>query len=148
MKVKSTKKRIVNLSLIVEGFERACEGETIYFDTKENRLISFNETESCYSNQVDKINRAYVRYLDISIPEDMELYDVMEEFVEGIEDEFMKEELSKSFRNYNSYKKFDDMISQLGLDEQCYQFRTKEIIMHAESWLSLKDIDYINDVME
>lgn len=148
MSVKISEKESVKLSLIVEGFERACEGEIVYFDTRENRLISFSEKERCYSKEIDKINRAHVRYLDISISVDMELYDVMEEFVEKIDDDFMKKELYKTFGKYNSYEKFDDIIYQLGLDEQWYRFRTKKIIMYAESWLLLKNIDYINDVME
>lgn len=80
----------------------------------------------------------------IILPNNDEIKDsnIMEEFIENIENKNIKKQLENCMWQRGMYRKFKDKLLQLGLEEKYYEFYNAKLKEIAISWCNKNNLKY------
>lgn len=136
----------LKLDELVDMFDEIQNYEYIVYDKKDNNFIfidlnmmSMQEYEELTDRiEVDEEERYY--YLPSSyVFHDSEL---IEEYISGIENENIQEELEDAFYGKGKYKSFKEILRKYKIENDYYNYREEYLKSMAMEWCEKNRIEY------
>jgi hypothetical protein len=154
---------VVKLSAIIDGME--CQGDEMesYLDrvagevftiSQETlRAVEDEEDLDAYPDwQQEEIENARRisqdqagQFVQLPTQWDIHEYDIMERFIETVQDEAAANALYRAIKGRGAFRYFKDMLDELGIQEQWFAFRNQAIKEIAVEWCNNNQIEYEDD---
>lgn len=80
-------------------------------------------------------------YIDFTLRNDFNEYDIIEDFIGTLEDENIREELYEAIRGRGAFRRFKDGIIEHGVDKQWYNYKESKIKELVIEWCKEQDIE-------
>lgn len=136
----------LKLDELIDMFDEIQNYEYIVYDKKENdfifidlNMISMQEYEEVI-DKIEKDEEERYYYLPNSyVFHDSEL---IEEYIDGIEDENIKDELEEEFYGKGKYRRFKETLKKYKIENGYYNFRKRYLKNMAIEWCQKNNIKY------
>lgn len=79
-------------------------------------------------------------YLDFTLRDEFNEYELIEEFIETISDTEVREELFKAIQGRGAFRRFKDGIIEHGVEKQWYEFKENKIKELVTEWCEAKGL--------
>ena len=124
------------LEFVNSGFD--CEA---YFNIKTKEFICISD----FSMYVSEEEREYIYEESISLPTKYEIdeYNMMEEFIETIDDERLYNQLYISLDGKGAFRRFKATCINYDIIDDWYRFRDKKYKYIAKKWCKDNNIKYL-----
>ncbi|KGP91148.1 hypothetical protein N780_17620 [Pontibacillus chungwhensis BH030062] len=150
----------VNLQTIAENAELNDGDVNIYLDKETGELITITHDEIRDAEDEKPIdhlqdwerkNREWAdlfvwdedgRFVELPTPRDLDEYRVMESFAHSLEDEEKGNKLLRAIRGRGAFRRFKDMVGDLGLEEDWYAYKEAQFLKVAKRWCEDEEIPY------
>ena len=153
----------VKLQKIIDELQMRFADTTVYYNKTTGETLIVNdddfeivEDEDFESNivkypdwQKEHLKEVYkLMYEDvddfISLPNDFDIKDsdIMEGFIETISNDNKRNKLENCMWQKGMYRKFKDMLIQLGLEEQYYKFYDEKLKEITIEWCKENNLEY------
>ncbi|GGD22668.1 hypothetical protein GCM10011389_33070 [Pontibacillus salipaludis] len=150
----------VNLQTIADNAEINDGDWNIYLDKETGQIITITHDEIRDAKEGKPIgdlptrqkeNRKWAdlfvadessRFVELPTPRDLDEYRVMESFAHSLEDEEKGNKLLRAIRGRGAFRRFKDMVGDLGLAEDWYAYRETQFLKVAKRWCEDKEIPY------
>jgi hypothetical protein len=86
-----------------------------------------------------------MNYVEIPSRYEINEYDIMEDFSLGIEPSKLSDKLSRAIQGRGAFRRFKDLILELGVENQWHNYKKKRLREIAEKWCQVNGIDYASD---
>lgn len=107
-----------NLSLIIEGMDRANVDETYYLNIKNGRVFVSTESGIFYIDNIEKLDED-ILYTDdiISLPSQYEIneYKIIKDFIDTVRDNQVKNQLLIVIQGSGAFRRFKDSCINFGI---------------------------------
>lgn len=80
-------------------------------------------------------------YVDFTLRNDFNEYEVMEDFIGTLEDKKIREKLFKEIQGRGAFRRFKDNIIEHGVDKQWYDYKERKIKEIVIEWCKDHDIE-------
>lgn len=80
-------------------------------------------------------------YVDFSLRNDLNEYEIMEEFIVGLKDQNIREELYEAIQGRGAFRRFKDGIIEHGVDKQWYKYKENKINELVIEWCKEHEIE-------
>ncbi|SFS76982.1 UPF0158 family protein [Paenibacillus sp. BC26] len=80
-------------------------------------------------------------YIDFTLRNDFNEYELMEDFIEALEDENIREKLFVEIQGRGAFRRFKDNIIEHGVDKQWYDYKERKIKELVIEWCKGRDIE-------
>ena len=143
------KKITVNLSEICDAMEDY-SGEANYFlDLQTGKVIFVSEYMDNKDEILEMIEEEPERYKAIPIISSSESYQIMEDFIETVKDDEIKNALSDAIKRKKPFYHFNETISEYPEEKlRWYDFKENLIRNWAKEWLKEIGIEFIEEDRE
>nr|WP_167282082.1 UPF0158 family protein [Paenibacillus lupini] len=84
------------------------------------------------------------KYADFTLKNDYNEYEIIEEFINTLEDEKIKEALNDAIIGKGAFRKFKDKIIEFDIDKQWYTYKENKIKELVIEWCIEHDIEFQN----
>lgn len=74
------------------------------------------------------------RYLRLPASYEIHEYQIMEEFIESLKNEFIRDALSHAIRGRGAFRRFKDAVIDYGVASEWYDYRDKALRLIAIEW--------------
>ncbi|MUV38937.1 hypothetical protein JNUCC1_02809 [Lentibacillus sp. JNUCC-1] len=81
-------------------------------------------------------------YIELPEEEDINEYDIMEDFCLSLEDAHQKEKLLSAIKGKGAFRRFKDKIIELGVRDEWFTYRDERIKQFVIEWCEAHQIDY------
>jgi len=155
----------VKLSEIVDGLEMVGDETRTFLDTQTGKVISLMDDElRAAENAEDEdptglgeweresIEQAKAvlaedgaRFLPLPDRFDINEWDMMRDFVTGLENQDQAEVLSNAIHGRGAFRYFKDRVHEFGLADAWYKFRQEQYRKVALDWCKAKSIEFDPD---
>jgi hypothetical protein len=155
---------LVKLSEIIEGMELQSDQIESYLERATGRVVSISQedieaaededsVEDCPDWQQESILIAQkildggnTEYLPLPSTWDIHEYEIMERFIETIEDETISDILYRAIKGRGAFRCFKDAVYDLEIREQWFQYRNNAYKEIAVEWCRENQIEYEDDL--
>ncbi|CAM3273195.1 UPF0158 family protein [Paenibacillus lupini] len=155
-------KKPVSLDELVGEIEMDLEDTFTYIDVTTGEVITLTgeemraaEDERPLENfpewQRENIEQAICiledeqgKYADFTLKNDYNEYEIIEEFINTLEDEKIKEALNDAIIGKGAFRKFKDKIIEFDIDKQWYTYKENKIKELVIEWCIEHDIEFQN----
>jgi hypothetical protein len=155
---------IVKLSEIIEGLEFQNEQIESYLERATGRVVSISQedieaaededsVEECPDWQQENILIAQkildggnTEYIPLPGTWDIHEYEIMERFIETVEDETVSDALYHAIKGKSAFRRFKDAVYEYGVREQWFQYRNNAYKEIAVDWCRENQIEYEDDL--
>lgn len=114
------------------------ESDVLFNMEKQNFINLFYES-------FDDNEENYIKFLS---QYEIDEYSIMIDFVDCIEDKYIKDALYNTLKGKKVYRKFKDKCYNLNILDNWYTFRDKKHYEISKDWLNKNKIKYIDDFKE
>lgn len=91
-------------------------------------LDDFWEGEEFYADDLEKIQKDIKNFIKIDKPSSRENFEIMENFIEEVDNEKLKDELIKSLNKKKPFSQFKFTIDNAGIySQQWFDFKAKQL---------------------
>ena len=146
----------VPLHLIFDAIESANDVYDQYLDTKEMNVImlpnldsDFAEIEDgdeelleCIENDEDH------RYLALPSEFDIHEYEIMEDYINELDDNGLARRLAGAIRGRGAFRRFKNILIDQGKIQSWYDYRDQYYWQFARKWCRAHDIEFVDDQKE
>ncbi|SFE07093.1 Uncharacterised protein family (UPF0158) [Paenibacillus catalpae] len=80
-------------------------------------------------------------YIDFTLRNDFNEYELMEDFIGALEDEKIREKLFEEIQGRGAFRRFKDSIIEQGVDKQWYDYKERKIKELVIGWCKAHDIE-------
>lgn len=80
-------------------------------------------------------------YVDYTLRNEYNEYEIMEEFIGSIDDELIRGELYEAIRGRGAFRRFKDAINDHDIDKRWYKYRNNKIRELVKEWCKDHNID-------
>lgn len=140
-----------NLSLIIEGIDRANVGEVFYLNVNNGRVFVSTDIGIFYIDNNEQLDEN-ILYSDdiISLPNQFEIneYKIIKDFIVTIKNEQIKNQLSIVIQGSGAFRRFKDSCINFGIMEEWYKFKNDAYYDIAKEWCIWNNIKFIDDVKQ
>ncbi len=138
----------VKLSLLVEAIDRANVDEYFYLNKGNYRVWSSSSNGNYYTDNYEIIedDELYDSSIILSGGYEINEYLIMQEFIETIVDEQIKNLLFIVIQGKGAFRRFKDTCINYGLIDKWYEFKNNFYYDLAKEWCEQNKIDYFDDV--
>ena len=152
-------KAIVSIKDVVNEMDVPIDEHSAFFNRQTGELVTLSNEELSAAEEDDNINKypewqqkmivkakEVIRsddYLSLPSKFDIHEYHIMEDFCRSVEDDNIKDELSKKIRGSGAFRRFKDAIHMHGIEEEWYRFQQEELEKIAIDWLKANHISYV-----
>jgi hypothetical protein len=154
---------LVKLSEIVEGMEFQSDQIESYLERATGRVVTISQedmeaaededsVEDCPDWQRENIliaqkilDSGNAEYLKLPSTWDIHEYEIMERFIEAIEDETISDALYHAIKGKSAFRRFKDAICDCGVREQWFKYRENAYKEIAIDWCRENQVDYKDD---
>jgi hypothetical protein len=149
---------LVKLSEIIEGMELQSDQIESYLERATGRVVTISQedieaVEDCPDWQQESILIAQkildggnTEYLPLPSTWDIHEYEIMERFIETIEDETISDALYHAIKGKSAFRRFKDAICDCGVREQWFAYRNNAYKEVAIDWCRENQIEYEDDL--
>lgn len=132
----------VNLSDIIDAVEMADQYSKNFLDRETGEIIWISDmamTRDEIEEACDQLDAHGFYSLPTSF--DIREYDMMEEFTDFLP-EPARSRLKRAIRGKGAFRRFKDMIRQLSIDDQWYEFQASSYRRKAIEWCIENNLEY------
>lgn len=149
---------MIKLDVIIEALEFDLPESNYFYSAVDDCVVMVSDEEFRYAENDTDLSRLREwqrenveiagKILDsddfIPLPDKFELneYGLMERFINGLEDEQVKDELWLAIEGRGAFRRFKDQVIYYGIDEKWYRFRDEAIKTFAKEWCESCNIKY------
>jgi len=119
----------VKFSAVMDAIELASDDIRYYYNVDTQEVISV----ALYDDDND-IEMQHDHYISLPSKYDINDYQIMEDFIQKLPDEQQSNQLAYAIRGRGAFRGFRDLIDELNLTRQWYDFRTKAYEQIARQW--------------
>ncbi len=133
----------VKLDAIIEALEFVNFGmdTSAYLNPKTYEIVYINEfTEDLTEEEKEKI---YDEYLELPSKYDIDEYNMMEDFIETIDDDRLYNQLYIAINGSGAFRRFKDTCINFDVIDDWYKFRDEKYKELAIEWCNDNNIEYI-----
>lgn len=132
----------VKLDDIINALEFANSGidSNAYFNPKTKEIIYIDEFSDMSEDEKEDI---YDSCINLPTKYEIDEYNMMEEFIETIEDERLYNQLYISINGKGAFRRFKDTCINYGIIDDWYKFKNDQYKNIAIKWCTENNIDYI-----
>ncbi|MEX0987421.1 MAG: UPF0158 family protein [Bacteroidales bacterium] len=95
-----------------------------------------------WDNEIEKIETEWNDYVVLEKLESDESFHIMENFIDEVDDENLRDNLVKIINGKTPFANFKAEVELSAYRQQWFNFRTQKFIEHVEAMLSIEDIEY------
>ena len=136
----------IKLSELVDMFDEIPYFEHIVYDKKEDSFIFIDlnmMTMSEYEEVIDEIEQDEgERYYFLPNKYIFHDSEIIEEYIDEVDNEMIQEELEESFLGKEKYRRFKDTLKKYRLENDYYNYREKYLRNMAIEWCEKNKIEY------
>lgn len=136
----------IKLSELVDMFDEIPYFEHIVYDKKEDSFIFIDlnmMTMSKYEEVIDEIEQDEGgRYYFLPNKYIFHDSEIIEEYIDEVDNEMIQEELEESFFGKEKYRRFKDTLKKYRLENDYYNYREKYLRNMAIEWCEKNKIEY------
>lgn len=136
----------IKLSELVDMFDEIPYFEHIVYDKKEDSFIFIDlnmMTMSEYEEVIDEIEQDEgERYYFLPNKYIFHDSEIIEEYIDEVDNEMIQEELEESFFGKEKYRRFKDTLKKYRLENDYYNYREKYLRNMAIEWCEKNKIEY------
>ena len=132
----------VKLSDILEAFELNDRYSEYFLDLETNEVVQVNDMmmmESEKEEIYDRLDEHGFYRLPSSF--DLRDYDIMEDFIAGMP-EGVQGRMYSAIKGKGAFRRFKDMIIDMGIDQMWYEFHDDAYKRKAAQWCEENGIEY------
>lgn len=132
---------MVKITDIVEEMESASDEIRSYYNIKTGEIVTkFDFYED--PDLDDELEDNFDDYIGLPDQYDIDEYNIMEEFIETIEDSKMYNQLESSIIGKGAFRRFKDTVNELRIANVWYDFREEAYKKIAIEWCNDNNIEY------
>ena len=136
-----------------DTFVHRTTGEFLHLDTEYYALAEeVDLEENDLENRLDWEKEAVAKIIDYwerseeyeALPDRYQInkYGMMEDFIEQLSDDAMRNRLERAIRGRGAFRYFKDTLDELGIREQWYAFKKAALVQLAKVWCEEEGIGY------
>ncbi len=132
----------VRLSDIIDAIEMADQYSEYFLDRETGEIVWISDmamTSDEKEETCDQLDAHGFYRLPTSF--DIREYDMMEEFIDSLPEPSWSR-LEQVIQGKGAFRRFKDIIRQLGVGDQWYKFRSSEYKKHAIEWCKENNLEY------
>jgi len=148
---------MLKLSKLVEEMDIQIEEYMTMVNTKTGEFVSIDleEARSLEDMEEDELSEEQIKLLDIyygdgyiRIPSgyDIHEYNIMRDFVFGIDNDMINQRLSNSISGRGAFRRFKDTAIQLGVIDEWYKFKDNAYKEIADEFCKENNLEYVDDM--
>lgn len=131
---------------IMEAIELASDESEYYYNIETGEVIL--RFDPVVTGRVDEEIEAELEenweiYIKLPTQYDINEYGIMEDFIEALSEERVQEKLATAIRGRGAFRRFKDMVYELGLEKKWYNFRDNSYKQIAMEWCKEHHIECI-----
>lgn len=132
----------VKLGDIIDALEFANSGtdSNAYFNPKTKEIIYIDEFTDMNEDEKEDI---YDSCISLPTKYEIDEYNMMKEFIEGVKDERLCNQLYISINGRGAFRRFKDTCINYDIIDDWYKFRDEQYKNIAIKWCKENNIDYI-----
>jgi len=138
----------VNLNDVIDAIEFADMEIEYYYSIKtEEILICFDGMINGDKNPEleEDMEENFEDYIRLPNQYDVNEYNMMEEFIENLPEGKNQEKLADAIRGRGAFRRFKDMVYDLGLEQKWFRYRDAEYSRIAREWCKENEIEIIEE---
>ena len=155
----------VKISEIVDGLEMVGDETRTFLDTQTGKVISLMDDELRAAENEEDENSARLgeweresieqakavlaedgtRFLRLPDRFDINEWDMMRDFVTGVENDDQAESLANAIHGRGAFRHFKDRVHEFGLADAWYKFRQEQYRKVAIDWCEAKSVEFDPD---
>lgn len=134
----------VDIQKVADALEMVSEGSTDWFDVKTQEHIGVNDFMETESQQevYDRIDAEPERYYRLPSQYELHGYSMMEDFIDSLSDDRVKNDLLRAIRGKGAFRRFKDTLAYHGIREEWFAFERKAYVELAECWCRDNGLEY------
>lgn len=136
----------IKLEDIIEGMEFADMQSEYYYHTKTEKVIVYMDeilTGVDSSALLTDIEENWENYIHLPTKYDINEYHIMEKFIWKLTSEVMQDKLERAIRGKGAFRRFKNVLYNLGIEKDWFEFRDKEYKKIAIQWCEQHNITYL-----
>lgn len=131
----------VNLETIVDAVEMSCDSVEQYYHIPTGEVVT--QFEYDYDEELaDELGGHWDEYLHLPSQFDINEYQIMEQFIENLDEGHIKERFKSSVHGRCAFRRFKDMINDYNIADNWYKFLEKAHRKIAIEWCEENNIEY------
>lgn len=146
----------VPLHLVYDAIESANEVFDQYLDTRKmevimlpNMITGVADLEDGDKKLMAKVERDHEnRYLSLPSQYDLHEYQLMEDFIDELDDNKLAQKLLRAIRGRGAFRRFKDTLIECGKIQAWYDYRDQYYWRVARKWCMARDLEFIDDQKE
>jgi L-methionine (R)-S-oxide reductase len=111
------------------------ESEEDFLDDLEN---GSDEVQDFFEHEED--------YLQLPSQDDIHEYDIMADFCDSVKNPQHSSQLKRAIKGSGAFRRFKDLVNDLGIEQQWYRFRNAAFKDIAVEWCEDNQLDYLDDI--
>lgn len=119
----------VKFSAVMDAIELASDDIRYYYNVDTQEVISV----ALYDDDND-IEMQHDHYISLPSKYDINDYQIMEDFIQNLPDEQQSNQLAYAIHGRGAFRSFRNLIDELNLTQQWYDFRTEAYEQIARQW--------------
>jgi hypothetical protein len=151
----------VKLKELIDEMQSQMEEWTIYFNKKTGELVAISDEEfraaeedddedkGSFDMDEDRVQMAMEiledsdDYVELPSEFDIHEYDIMERFCLSVKNDKDRKVLLIAIKGSGAFRRFKDMVCELGMEEDWYRFKDEEYKVKAIEWCIENGIRYV-----
>jgi len=134
----------VKLSDLVDAIETT-DDEMHYYYNMDNAEVIFISDEISDERDKQEIEDNFDRYIRLPSRHDINDYEIMEQFIEGLADEGQQNQLENGISRRGAFRRFRELTDRFDLTQEWYDFRTVAYQRIANDWCQDNQVELIAD---
>lgn len=150
----------VKLNELIDEMEMNFDEHTTYYHPKSGKyysisdqafaaaegdesMISLHGIEDEEIKIADDIYENSSDYIELTDKYDINEYAMLEDFSISVQDEKASRMLQIAIKGSGAFRRFKEMVHELGLDQEWYSFRDEQYKGKAVEWCQINNLEYV-----
>ena len=134
----------VDIQKVVEAIEMVSAETTNWFDVQTQECIFVGDfMDSDVQQEIyDRIDAERDRYYELPSQYDINEYAVMEDFIDSLSDDKIRNDLYRAIKGKGAFRRFKDSVAYHGIREDWFAFEHQAYVEIAKRWCRDNDLEY------
>lgn len=132
---------MVTLSKIIDGLEMVDNTTDCYYNQEKDEIFLSNigEVENLSEDELDEL---FAESIILPTQYEINEYQIMEEFIETIENEEISNNLQRLIQGKGAFRRFKDYCFDVDIIQDWYKFKEEKYKQIAIEWCEQNDLKY------
>lgn len=138
----------INLNVVLDAIEAADDNYTYFLDMETGESVFLvDELITGLDNEGldDEIQENFGRYLRLPTRFEIHEYNIMEQFIWSLPEGQQQNMLERAIQGRGAFRRFKDMVYNLGLDKKWFQYEADTYKKMAIEWCRNQEIEYYEE---